>query len=150
MHSIHRLACRALLIAGLLPAVAYASPWNTPGHEHTEGVGTAGPRNNMPDGRISLQDAVAIQDYYHALSATGHCLAGPLPGAGGCAPLSSARQWVVGQPMPPDVLPEALPSDLAARLMPSAGLHYMRHGSDVLLVVNGSDIVAGGMAIPVR
>jgi hypothetical protein len=150
MQSIHTIARQILLIAALAPATGYASPWNTPGHEHTEGVGTAGPRNNMPDGRISQQDAVAIKDYYLSLAANGRCPSGSLPGGAGCTPLGPLGGWVVGQPMPPNVLPEPLPRELAARLMPSAGLQYLRHGGDVLLVVSGSDIVAGGMAIPVH
>jgi len=151
MHSIHAIARRALLIAILAPATAYAVNWNVGGHEHTEGGGPQGPRyNTAPSGSISQHDATSIQDYYRSLAASGRCPAGSLPGASGCTPASSPGRWVAGQPMSRDILAEPLPADLAARLSPLPGFHYVRHGGDVLLVVDGTDMVAAGMAIPAR
>jgi hypothetical protein len=141
---------RALLLSVLLlPTSAYAVNWNM-GHEHTEGAGTAGPRYNMPDGSISQHDAATIQDYYRSLAASARCPAGSIPGAAGCSPAAPPGHWVAGQHMSGDVAAEPLPPGLAARLSPFDGYHYVRHGGDVLLVVNGTDIVAAGMAIPVR
>jgi hypothetical protein len=143
-------ARRALLLSVLLlPTAAYAVNWNM-GHEHTEGAGNAGPRYNMPDGSISQHDALTIQDYYRSLAASGRCPAGSLPGAAGCSPAAGPGRWVAGQRMSGDVPAEPLPPDLAARLNPFDGYHYVRHGGDVLLVINGTDIVAAGMAIPIR
>jgi hypothetical protein len=142
---------RALLMSVLLlPTAAYAVNWNMGGHEHTEGGGPQGPRYNMPDGSISQHDAVTIQDYYRSLAASVRCPAGSIPGAGGCTPAIPPGRWVAGQRMSSDVPAEPLPPDLAARLNPFDGYHYVRHGGDVLLVINGTDIVAAGMAIPVR
>ena len=132
------------LSLSLLALAASASKWNTP-----EGAGTAGPRFNMPDGAISQQDAMAIQDYYRALAASNRCPAGTLPAGAGCMPAVPPNRWVVGQPMSHEFWPEALPRELAARLNPSSGFHYVRVGADVLLVVNGSEIVGAGMTIPV-
>lgn len=144
------IARRALLMSVLLlPTAAYAVNWNM-GHEHTEGAGTAGPRYNMPDGSISQHDALTIQDYYGSLAAGGRCPAGSIPGAAGCTPATAPGRWVAGQRMSDDVPAEPLPPDLAARLNPFDGYHYVRHGGDVLLVINGTDIVAAGMAIPIR
>jgi len=132
------------LSLGLLPVGAGASRWNVP-----EGAGTAGPRFNMPDGSISQQDAMAIQDYYRALAATNHCSVGTIPAGAGCMQAVPPNRWVVGQPFPHDFYPEPLPRELAARLNPFSGFHYVRVGADVLLVVNGSEIVGAGMTIPV-
>jgi hypothetical protein len=127
----------------LVAGTADASKWNTP-----EGAGTAGPRFNMPDGSISQQDAIAIQDYYRALAASNRCPAGTIPAGAGCVPAVPPNRWVVGQPMSHEFWPEPLPRELSARLNPSSGFHYVRVGGDVLLVVNGSEIVGAGVAVP--
>jgi len=94
-----------------------------------EGAGTAGPRFNMPDGAISQQDAAAIQDYYRALAASNRCPAGTIPAGAGCMQAVPPNRWVVGQPMSHAFWPEPLPRELAARLNPSQGFHYVRVGA---------------------
>lgn len=150
MHSIRAIVGRALLIATLLPASVYAVNWEMGGHDHSEGGGPKGPRYNTPIGSISQNDTMVIQDYYRSLEASGRCPAGSIPGATGCTQASTPGRWVAGQPMSRDVPAEPLPAGLAMRLSPLSGFHYVRHGGDVLLVVDGTDVVAAGMAIPVR
>ena len=149
MHSMRAVACAVLILAAMTPARGYAVNWNMGEHDRTEGGGPQGPRYNV-SGSISQSDAMIIQDYYRSLAANGRCPAGTLPGAAGCTPASPSGRWVAGQSMSTDVPAEPLPRDLAMRLNPLGGFHYVRHGGDILLVVNGSEMVAAGMAIPVR
>jgi len=142
MKSLH--AVSVFLLLALIAGTANASRWNVP-----EGAGTAGPRFNMPDGSISQQDAMAIQDYYRALAVSNRCAAGTIPAGAGCMAAVPPNRWVAGQPMSHEFWPEPLPRELAMRLNPFSGFHYVRVGADVLLVVNGSEIVGAGMTIPV-
>ncbi len=150
MHSIHAIARRTLLIAMLVPGTAYAVNWEMGSHDRTEGGGPQGPRYNMTNGSIGQPDMMIIQDYYRSLATSERCPAGSVPGVAGCTPAAPSGLWVVGQPMSRDIPAEPLPGNLAARLSPMAGYHYVRHGSDVLLIINGTDMVTAGMAIPVR
>jgi hypothetical protein len=149
MHSIRAFARRALLAAILLPAAAYAADWNAGEHEHTEGAGR-GPLYNAPNAGIGPSDAAAIQDYYRALAASARCPPGLLPEVAGCVPSAAAEMWVAGQPVPRNVPVEPLPSDLNARLSPMYGFHYVRMGAEVLLVADGSNVIAAGMPIFLR
>jgi hypothetical protein len=150
MQSIPTFVRCALLAAMLVPATAYAVNWNMGDHDRTEAGGPQGPRYNTPIGSINQSDVMVIQDYYRSLAASDRCPAGSIPGAAGCTPANPPGRWVPGQPMSRDIPAEPLPPGLAMRLSPLSGFHYVRHGGDVLLVVNGTDMVAAGMAIPVN
>jgi hypothetical protein len=149
MRSIYAIARRALLIAILVPAAAQASSWEMGNHGGTEGAGR-GPLFNPDGATIGARDAAAIANYYGGLAANSHCPAGLIPDAAGCIPATSGEQLAAGQPIPRNVPVEPLPPDLNARLSPMYGFHYVRAGGEILLVANGSGVVAAAMPIFMR
>ena len=135
---------RTLLLGLLAPAVAHASKWNTPEHHGSEEVG---PLYNPPPGGISPRDGSTIQDYYRSLAVAQRCAPGLLPGAAGCAAPAPVAGWTLGVRLPGGFPAEPLPPELAARLYPPYGEHYVRAGGTVLLITDDTRIVVG--AIPI-
>jgi len=132
---------RTLFLALLLPTAAHAVSWHSGEHHNMVREGpTHGPLLDQPETSISLHDAAAIQDYYHIQTA---CLPS-------CPPSALPRPWMIGQPLPSGVATEPLPPDLKARVSPFYGYHYERVGDDVVLLADGTRVVAGAMPILIR
>jgi Ni/Co efflux regulator RcnB len=73
---------------------------------------------------------------------TGHCPPGLNKKSNGCLPPGQAKKWMIGQPMPQEVVYYDLPPDLARLIgMPPPGYRFVRVASDILLITIGSGIV---------
>ena len=120
----------ALLLALLLPAAAGASTFRAP--EMHEGPGV-GPQYATQPAAIGPYDAAVIQSYYHSQLTT--------------PPAGEPRSWIVGQKLPGGAPAQPLPADLNARVSPLYGFHYVRVGDDVVLLADGTNIVAAGVRI---
>jgi hypothetical protein len=138
-----RIARRTFFLALLLPAAARAVSWNNGNHGghhvHVPEGNDHGPHYNDPEASISQHDTIAIQDYYKTQTA-----GAPLP------PPSEPRPWAVGQQLPAAAAVEPLPPDLNARLSPFYGFHYVRVGGDIVMLADGTRVVAAGMPILIR
>jgi len=140
MNATHtRIARRTCFLAVLLPAAVRASPWNAPEHhggQHVPEGNDHGPMFNDAVATISQHDSAAIQDYYKVQTA-----------AAACPPNCPPLPWALGQPLPASAPVESLPPDLNARLSPFYGFHYVRVGGDIVLLADGTRVVAAGMPI---
>ncbi len=91
------------------------------------------------------QDRLAIYHYYRAVALSGPCPTGLARKAEGCLP-ADTKQWVLGRPLPRQVVFHNLPADLTPQLAPApAGYRYIRVGGDVLLISRGSGIVVAAI-----
>lgn len=87
---------------------------------------------------IGDHERVIVRDYY-----TVHrCPPGLRKKHNGCMPPGQAKQWVVGRPLPRDVIYHDLPYDLSVELgVPPSGHRYVRVAADILLIAVGTGMV---------
>ena len=85
---------------------------------------------------------VIVHQYYAGEFAHGRCPPGLAKKRNGCMPPGLARRWVLGQPLPREVVYYALPPAVSINLgRPPAGAHYVRVANDILLVAVGTGMV---------
>lgn len=82
------------------------------------------------------------RNYYREQSRGGFCPPGLAKKNNGCMPPGQARKWVMGRPLPGDVVYYPVESGISVRLgRPPAGYKFIRVASDILLIAVGSGIV---------
>ena len=122
-------------------------------HESREGSRDGG-RHEGPGGgpyvdiniNFGDPDRRAIYDYYGDVARYGHCPPGLAKKHNGCLPPGQAKKWVIGRPLPRDVVYYALPPDLLVRITPPPqGYRYVRVASDVLMIAAGTGMVAAAI-----
>ncbi len=152
---ISRIAAAALALsvaAGSLATIpaAWADP---PGHAKKEkGQGGKGGGSHRGGGdsisinfNFSDTDRVAIRDYY-GNPPGGRCPPGLAKKNNGCMPPGQAKKWMMGHPLPRDVVFYDLPRELSIRLsVPPAGYKYVRVAGDILMIAVGTGMVAAAI-----
>jgi len=139
---------------------AYADP---PGGHKEKGHGRGGPDRGGPDrgpgpGRggddvnvtinfnFNDSDRMVVRDYYGAPPPRGHCTPGLAKKGNGCMPPGQAKKWMIGRPLPPDVIYYSLPPDIMIRMSaPPAGYKYVRVAGDILMIAAGTGMVAAAI-----
>jgi len=98
--------------------------------------------------RIAEPQRVIIQNYYVTEIKRGHCPPGLAKKHNGCLPPGLAKKvWVIGRPLPPQVIYYPLPQPLTIQLgPPPQGYRYARVQNDVLLLALGSGMVVDAIA----
>jgi hypothetical protein len=92
--------------------------------------------------RFAPEHHVIVRDYYAGSLRAGHCPPGLMKKHNGCLPPGQARRWVIGRPLPREVVYYDVPPALVVRLgRPPAGYRYVRAGADILLIAVGSLMV---------
>lgn len=145
-------AALTLVIAtGSLAAAwpAYADP---PGHAKKEkGHGPQGHKGKDGGDSISINvsfsdsDRVAIRDYYGGPMPRG-CPPGLAKKNNGCMPPGQAKKWMMGHPLPRDVVFYDLPHELRVRMsVPPSGYKYVRVAGDILMIAVGTGMVAAAI-----
>jgi len=159
-----------LVIAGLMLAVgatavpgvptAWADPPGDRGHghdrddEHGRGHDRAEHRERAEHadrweehrGHFQDHDRVVVHSYFvDYYEHGGHCPPGLAKKGNGCYP-PGHRPWVVGTPLPAEVVTYELPPQLVVQLTPPPiGYRYVRVASDILLVAAGTGMVAAAI-----
>ena len=88
------------------------------------------------------QDRRVVRDYYGAQAKGGKCPPGLAKKGNGCMPPGQAKKWVMGRPLPRDVVYYDLPHNLVVRLPPPpAGHRYVQVAGDVLMIAVGTSMV---------
>lgn len=91
-------------------------------------------------------DRMVIRDYYGDLGRSGRCPPGLAKKNNGCMPPGQAKKWMMGRPLPPDVIYYSLPPSLTVRLsVPPAGYKYVRVAGDILMIAAGTGMVAAAI-----
>lgn len=155
-----RLALTAIVTLALMYALAGAgSAWaDPPGGFKTDKGFDLIPDNHgkMPGGdahngraegsHFQDKDRRAVREYYAALERGGQCPPGLAKKHNGCMPPGQAKQWQLGAPLPPRVVYYNLPPALVVQLTPPpAGYRYVRVASDILMIANGTGMIAAAI-----
>jgi Ni/Co efflux regulator RcnB len=83
-----------------------------------------------------------IQVYYRDQFRAGICPPGLAKKNSGCLPPGQAKRWVIGRPLPPDIIVYDLPPVIISQLgPPPPGHRYIRVDSDILLLAVGTSMV---------
>lgn len=84
----------------------------------------------------------SVRDYFEPRVRAGRCPPGLAKKNNGCLPPGQARQWVMGQVLPRDLVRYPLPLELRRRLgRAPAGYEYVRIDNDILLLIIGTGMV---------
>ncbi|MGR8979132.1 MAG: RcnB family protein [Gammaproteobacteria bacterium] len=83
-----------------------------------------------------------VHDYYVNDFRRGFCPPGLAKKGTGCMPPGQAKKWVIGQPLPRDLIFYNLPPALASRIgPPPPGYRFVRVASDILMITIGTGLV---------
>lgn len=151
---IFRIAAAAIALSVSAGSLATALPARAdpPGHAKKE-KGHAGKGGHSHRGGDSISinfsfsdsDRMVIRDYY-GHPPGGRCPPGLAKKNNGCMPPGQAKKWMMGHPLPRDVVFHDLPPELSIRLsMPPSGYKYVRVAGDILMIAVGSGMVAAAI-----
>lgn len=88
------------------------------------------------------QQRTVIRNYYSEQIRSGHCPPGLAKKNNGCMPPGQAKKWMIGRPLPRDVIFHDLSPEIVVHLGPPPALHrYVRVASDILLIAVGTGMV---------
>lgn len=151
---ISRLAAAALALSVATGSLATALPaWaDPPGQAKKEkGHGPQGHKGKGGGDSISISfsfsdgDRMAIRDYYGGPMPRG-CPPGLAKKNNGCMPPGQAKKWMMGHPLPRDVIFYDLPHELRIRMSaPPGGYKYVRVAGDILMIAVGTGMVAAAI-----
>ncbi len=90
---------------------------------------------------------VIVHQYYVDEFSHGRCPPGLAKKRNGCMPPGLAKRWVVGQPLPREIVYYPLPPAVIINLgPPPAGAQYVRVANDILLIAAGTGMVLDALA----
>ena len=100
-------------------------------------------RPDFSGGRYFLdRHRTAIHDYYVNEYRTGYCPPGLAKKHNGCMPPGQAKKWVIGRPLPRDVVFYDLPPAVVLNIgPPPPGYRFVRVASDILMITIGTGMV---------
>jgi len=88
-----------------------------------------------------------VRDYYTEEYRSGHCPPGLAKKHNGCLPPGQAKRWVIGRPLPRNVVYYDLPPHIIQSIgYPPPGYRYVRVASDILMIAIGSGLVLDAIA----
>ncbi len=94
------------------------------------------------NGYFAEPQRVVVREYYVDQYRGGRCPPGLLKKRNGCLPPGQAKKWVVGRPLPREVVYYAVPEPLVVQIgLPPPGYRYVRVASDILLLAVGTGMV---------
>ncbi len=115
------------------------------GHGHRHGH-RGGPVVIVQPIRVVVpdRDRAVVYRYYRSEFSAGRCPPGLARQRNGCMPPGHAKKlYVIGQPLPPAVVPQPVPPVVTQQLEPvPPGYEYVRVDDDVLLMEKANRIVA--------
>jgi len=96
----------------------------------------------MRRGRFGDHERMVVREYYAREFRPEHCPPGLAKKHNGCLPPGQARKWVVGRPIPREVIVQEVPPALVVKIgPPPAGYRYARVANDILLLAVGTGLV---------
>jgi Ni/Co efflux regulator RcnB len=145
-------AALALTIAAGSLATALPAWADPPGQAKKEkGQGPQGNKGKGGGDSLSINvsfsdgDRVAIRDYFGGPMPRG-CPPGLAKKGNGCMPPGQAKKWMMGHPLPRDVVFYDLPHELRIRMTaPPSGYKYVRVAGDILMIAAGTGMVAAAI-----
>lgn len=94
------------------------------------------------NGYFAEPQRTVVREYYVEQYRGGRCPPGLAKKKNGCLPPGQAKKWIVGRPLPREVVYYPLPQPLVVQIgSPPPGYRYVRVASDILLLAVGTGIV---------
>lgn len=91
---------------------------------------------------FSEESRIAIHKYYGDRFRSGRCPPGLAKKGNGCMPPGQAKKWMIGRPLPRDVVFYDLPPEVLVQLGPAPSRHrFVRVASDILMIAVGTGMV---------
>ncbi len=88
------------------------------------------------------ENRMYIHKYYGERYRSGHCPPGLAKKGNGCMPPGQAKKWMIGRPLPRDVVFYDPPPEVLVHLGPAPSRHrFVRVASDILLIAVGTGMV---------
>ena len=85
---------------------------------------------------------ISIHKYYGDKFRSGRCPPGLAKKANGCMPPGQAKKWMIGRPLPREVVFYDLPPEVLVQLGPAPSRHrFVRVASDILMIAVGTGMV---------
>ena len=104
---------------------------------HKGGKGDRDARHHFED-----RHYVVVHEYYTEHYRGGRCPPGLKKKHNGCMPPGQAKKWMIGRPLPREVIYYEVPQPLVVQIgPPPSGYRYVRVASDILLITIGTSIV---------
>ncbi len=112
-----------------------------PRHEQAQ-AGRNAPTRNAGGAKFADRQRESVRDYFEPRVRAGRCPPGLAKKNNGCLPPGQAKQWVMGQVLPRDLVRYPLPIELKRELgRAPAGYEYVRVGNDILMLIIGTGMV---------
>ncbi len=91
------------------------------------------------------RDRTLVRTYYQNEYVAGRCPPGLAKKNNGCLPPGQAKKaWIVGQPLPPEVVYYPMPRDLWTQLTPPPyGYEYVQVDDNIVLIATATRVIAG-------
>ena len=91
------------------------------------------------------RDRDRVRSYYRTEYAAGRCPPGLAKKNNGCLPPGQVnKRWVIGQPLPPEIVYYPMPRELWTQLTPPPyGYEYVRVNDDIVLIAIATRVIAG-------
>jgi hypothetical protein len=152
----------SLALALLFSAVFVASPALADKPSHAGGKGAEKHSEKMTQGKghdrgvsgeehghgvkasqhFSEESRISIHRYYGDQFRNGRCPPGLAKKGNGCMPPGQAKKWMIGRPLPRDVVFYDPPPAVLVQLGPAPSRHrYVRVAADILLIAVGTGMV---------
>ena len=91
---------------------------------------------------FSNESRIFIHKYYGDTFRSGRCPPGLAKKNNGCMPPGQAKKWMIGRPLPRDVIFYDLPPEVLVQLGPVPSRHrFVRVASDILMIAVGTGMV---------
>ena len=91
---------------------------------------------------FSKESRISIHKYYGDKFRSGRCPPGLAKKNNGCMPPGQAKKWMIGRPLPRDVIFYDLPPEVLVQLGPVPSRHrFVRVASDILMIAVGTGMV---------
>jgi len=96
--------------------------------------------------RFDDRQRKVIHEYYDTETRRGRCPPGLAKKHNGCLPPGQAKRYVIGRPLPRDVIFYEVPQPIVVELgPPPRGYRYVRVSNDILMLAVGTGIVADAL-----
>ena len=93
-------------------------------------------------GRFGDHERVVVREYFVTQERGRGCPPGLARKHNGCMPPGQAKKWVMGRPLPRDVVYYEVPPQLVVQIgVPPSGYKYVRVAGDILMVAVGTSMV---------
>ncbi len=115
----------------------------TQGKGHDRGVsGEEDGHGGKASQHFSSESRIFIHKYYGDTFRSGRCPPGLAKKNNGCMPPGQAKKWMIGRPLPRDVIFYDLPPAILVQLGPAPSRHrFVRVASDILMIAVGTGMV---------